>query len=400
MTSLSTISSSRDETKETKQLYVPTSYFLWSEFLGISYLIEGNDAETSCKRRSYVHLIILHLYSVYQCLRSLNGILQHNNIWYNLLSLSQVTASLITVDILISRRKLLRKTFISLLDLLMEESTQNSRTPRQEEVPVIFVLTYLFLYLLIVITIVIRYKTTICSNDVIPFYNFKIKSAELIVALVFLDWVMFVIYILGILAYCILLFYIYCNKLCKLFQELNSNISSLNSEYLLKQLAMACDRLNQLTVDVDNSFGTAVFVWFALFISAICIEMNSILREEICLTYKGNSIIMTMDFIYYSSIILITCECGNRVSSSAQIIIPNIVKIARVNQLTSSSMYNDIFLLTSRQICCPAVLTAGNFFTLSRGLLLTLIGATLSYVIFLFQINSNVSKLFVNATSV
>ncbi|XP_023240193.1 uncharacterized protein LOC111638677 isoform X2 [Centruroides sculpturatus] len=134
MTSLSTISSSGDETKETKRLYVPTSYFLWSEFLGISYLIEGNDdAETICKRRSYVHLIILHLYSVYQCLRSLNGVLQHNNIWYNLLSLSQVTASLITVDILISRRKLLRKTFISLLDLLMEESTQNSRTPRQEE---------------------------------------------------------------------------------------------------------------------------------------------------------------------------------------------------------------------------------------------------------------------------
>ncbi|CAN8030263.1 unnamed protein product [Ixodes persulcatus] len=160
----------------------------------------------------------------------------------------------------------------------------------------------------------------------------------------------------------------------------------------LRELRQLQTDLGVAVLEMDTHFSPTAFAWVSFFVLGACAEVSRFLgHHESGLSDQHRILVIGLNLGSVTLMFVLLAVTSSRLSETSN---ASMMPLHRALGLSSDrpQEYHEGLLLISQLRAPAVVLTGWGFFYLSRGFVLTLAGALLSYVIIILQLNSDLDK--------
>ncbi|XP_013792851.2 gustatory receptor for sugar taste 64e-like [Limulus polyphemus] len=136
-------------------------------------------------------------------------------------------------------------------------------------------------------------------------------------------------------------------------------------------------------------FCRTISVWYALVIICVCVECTSLFTDEIneLLSPSAGYLYAALQIGYLLLMFFLTSLVASQIPEEAAKSVDQIHTLTAPYSANNIAIHLQVQLFVSQLTTSPTGLTGWKFFVINRGVVLTILGAIISYMVIVIQMN-------------
>ncbi|XP_076365767.1 uncharacterized protein LOC143254474 [Tachypleus tridentatus] len=346
----------------------------------------------------YALLSLLHLYLVHQ---SALVLLHLEDFWDNTSKLLRILGAAVTADIHCFQQDNLTRFFFLLdhsVNCFTPRALENFCSSLKRWSYIFSLLAILFLFLLIGTLLFVMRSMSRTSYMREHYYGLSEDDVPLFFLefLIIFDLIFTNVLVTGIMIFAAIFYATLSIAVIHTFRNFNCillrNLSHTNirvEALVIQNLRLLYQQCCSLVSSLDAVFCRTISVWYALVIICVCVECTSLFTDETneLLSPSPNYVYAALQIGYLLLVFFLTSLVASQVPEEAASSVDHIHALTAPYNVNNIEFHLQVQLFVSQMTTNNIGLTGWKFFVINRGVILTILGAIISYMVIVIQMN-------------